>query len=33
VVSDFYQKQGKFSKINGIGSIEDISSRLFEAID
>jgi len=32
-VANFYDNQGKYRKINGVGSIEDISGRLFEAID
>jgi len=33
VVSDFYENQGKFSQIDGMGSVEEISSRIFEVID
>lgn len=33
VVADYYAKQNKFVKINGVGSIYEITSRLFEAID
>lgn len=32
-VKDFYQHQNKFVAINGIGSIDEITNRLFEAID
>ena len=32
-VKDFYQTQGKFVSINGIGSIDEISTRLYTAID
>ena len=32
-VKDFYQHQGKFVSIDGIGSIDDITQRLFKAID
>lgn len=32
-VKDFYEKQGKYVGINGIGSIDEITQRLFEAID
>lgn len=32
-VKDFYNKQGKYIKIDGIGSIEDITQRLFDEID
>jgi len=31
-VADFYKAQGKYSGINGIGSISDISERIFSAI-
>lgn len=31
-VADFYKAQGKYKGINGIGSIEEISNRLYEAI-
>lgn len=33
VVADFYSAQGKFEKIDGIGSIEEIFDRLCNAID
>lgn len=33
VVADFYQAQNKFEAINGIGSIEEVSNRLFAAVD
>src|SRR5690606_21357958 len=32
-VKEVYQKQNKFIEINGIGSIDEITTRLFEAID
>ena len=32
-VKDFYLQQGKFISIDGIGSIDEITSRLFSAID
>ena len=32
-VADYYRKQNKYIGINGTGSIEDISKRLFAAID
>lgn len=32
-VKEFYSAQGKFSKIDGLGSIEDITDRLFSTID
>lgn len=32
VVADFYSAQNKFSSVNGIGSIDEISSRLFGEI-
>jgi len=31
-VADYYRAQGKYKGINGIGSIEEISHRLYEAI-
>jgi adenylate kinase len=33
VVADFYAAEGKFEKINGVGEIEQIFSRLCEAIE
>ncbi|MFP5470963.1 MAG: adenylate kinase [Bacteroidia bacterium] len=33
VVADFYNSRKKFSKINGVGSIDEISERLYNAID
>ncbi|HIP36141.1 MAG TPA: adenylate kinase [Crocinitomix sp.] len=33
VVADYYNKQNKFIKIDGVGSIDDITQRLFDAID
>ena len=33
VVANFYNAQNKFSKINGVGSIDEISQRLYNAID
>lgn len=32
-VKTFYESQGKFVSINGIGSIDEISERLYHAID
>lgn len=32
-VKDFYQAQGKYKAVDGIGSIDDISDRLYQAID
>lgn len=32
-VKDFYERQGKYTPVNGIGSIDDISDRLYAAID
>lgn len=32
-VAEFYRVQGKYHEINGIGSIEEISERLFSAIE
>ncbi len=32
-VKDFYQAQNKFVSINGIGEIDEISNRLYQAID
>ena len=32
-VKDFYQKQHKFVSIDGIGEIDEISHRLYAAID
>ena len=33
VVADFYAAQNKFEKIDGVGSIDEISERLYNAID
>jgi adenylate kinase len=33
VVADYYNALGRFSKVNGVGSIDEITSRLFEVID
>lgn len=33
VVASFYEKQGKFSSINGVGTIEEIFERLTESIN
>ena len=33
VVADFYAAQGKFKNIDGIGTIDEISERLYAAID
>ena len=32
-VADYYQKQGKLKKINGVGKIEEIFSEISSAID
>lgn len=32
-LTDFYEKQDKFDSVLGVGSIEDISNKLFEVID
>jgi len=32
-VADFYKKQDKLHEINGVGSIDDITQRLFDVID
>ena len=32
-VKTFYQNQGKFTAVNGIGSIDDITQRLFQEIN
>lgn len=32
-VAEFYRAQGKLSEINGVGTIDDITNRLFSAID
>ncbi len=32
-VIDFYKKQGKWTKVDGIGSIDEITQRLFDTID
>ncbi len=32
-VKDYYQSQNKFISINGIGEIDEISNRLYQAID
>jgi len=33
VVADFYAQQGKFENVDGIGSVDEISTRLFAVID
>ena len=33
VVANYYDAQGKFEEIDGVGSIDDISNRLYVAID
>ncbi|MFN3916604.1 MAG: adenylate kinase [Flavobacteriales bacterium] len=33
VVADFYSASNRFKKINGVGSIDEITQRLFDAID
>lgn len=32
-VKEFYQAQGKYKAVNGIGSIDDISARLYQTIE
>ena len=32
-VADFYKGQNKLSEVNGVGSLDEISNRLFETID
>lgn len=32
-LKSFYQKQGKFHSINGVGEIQDITDRLARVID
>ncbi|MCB0761504.1 MAG: adenylate kinase [Flavobacteriales bacterium] len=32
-VAEYYKSQGKYQGINGVGSIDEITSRLFDAID
>lgn len=32
-VKSFYEAQGKFYKINGLGSMDEITERIFDAID
>jgi adenylate kinase len=32
-VAEYYDKQGKLAEINGLGTIEEISQRLFDAVD
>ena len=32
-VAGFYKVQGKLSEIDGVGSIQDITERLFSAVD
>lgn len=32
-VAEYYKKQGKLAEIDGLGTIEEISQRLFDAID
>ena len=33
ILIDFYQKQSKFYSVNGHGSVDDITSRLFNLVD
>ena len=33
IIIDFYQKQSKFYSVNGHGSVDDITSRLFSLVD
>jgi adenylate kinase len=32
-VKEYYQKQGKYAEINGIGALDEVTERLFKAID
>lgn len=32
-VKEYYQKQGKYSEIDGIGSMDEVTERLFKTID
>ena len=32
-VKEYYQKQGKYSEINGFGSMDEVTERLFKTID
>ena len=32
-VADFYRKQHKLAEVDGVGSIDDISERLFDAVE
>lgn len=32
-VADYYKAQGKYEEVGGVGSIDEISEKLFEAID
>ena len=33
ILIDFYNKQGKFYSVDGKGSVDDITSRLFDLIE
>ncbi len=33
VVADYYRAQGKLTEVNGVGSIDEVTERLFEAMD
>ena len=33
VLADFYQAQSKLENVNGIGTVEEVTSRIFSAID
>ena len=33
IVADYYSKDGKYIQVNGVGAVDDITSRLFEAIE
>ena len=33
VVADFYAQQGRFENVDGVGSVDEISTRLFAVID
>jgi len=32
-VKDFYEKQGKWTKVDGLGSVDDITNRLYTVVD
>tara|TARA_B100000497_G_C7609368_1_gene365985 strand:- start:126 stop:695 length:570 start_codon:yes stop_codon:yes gene_type:complete len=33
ILADFYKEQNKLAEVNGLGSIDDITSRIYSAID